>query len=157
MTGFHGQDRPGRSQVGCAHDVCRSAQVGADAHALEDGGGHDEVCDIRDAEVVCAGSHWGRACLGESSGQESNVGHLVRGDFLQVGVEGRVEAACGEVGFREVLEPLLVECVFEMLEGKSIVEDVGVSDGWGGLTDFLQEGATAGVLGRGSSRRVRRV
>ena len=28
-----------------------------------------------------------------------------------------------------------------MLQGESIVEDVGVGDRWGGLADLLQEGA----------------
>ena len=42
----------------------------------------------------------------------------------------------------EVLETLFIKGVFEMLKGESVVEDVGVSDGWGVLTDFLQEGAT---------------
>ena len=142
MAGLHGQDGPGCGQVGCTHDVGGSAQVGADAHALEDGGGHDEVRGIGDAEVVRAGSHWGCASLGESSCQETNVRGFVRGDFLQVGIESRVEASLSEVGFGKVAETFSVESVFEMLEGKSIVEDIGVGDRWGGLADLLQEGAT---------------
>lgn len=35
-----------------------------------------------------------------------------------------------------------------MLEGESIVEDVGVGNRRGGLTDLLQEGASAGALER---------
>ena len=35
-----------------------------------------------------------------------------------------------------------------MLEGKGIVEDVGVGDGWSGCTDLLEEGTTAGALKR---------
>ena len=70
------------------------------------------------------------------------MGGFVDGDFFEVGVEGGVEAGACEVGLGEVLETLLIEGVFEMLKGESVVEDVGVSDGWGGLTDFLQEGAT---------------
>lgn len=147
MAGLHGQDGPGRGQVGRAHDVGRRAQVGADADALEDGGGHDEVCDICDAEVVRASGHGRRAGLGQGGGQEGHVRRLVGGDLLQVGVEGGVEAAGGEVGLGEVLQALLVEGVFEVLEGEGVVEDVGVRDGWGGLTDLLDERATVGVLG----------
>ena len=62
---------------------------------------------------------------------------LVGGDFLEVGVEGGVEAGGCEVGFGEVLETCLVEVVFEMLESEGVVEDVGISDGWGGLTNLL--------------------
>ena len=40
-----------------------------------------------------------------------------------------------------------------MLEGKSVVEDVSVSDCWCGLTDLLQEMATAGTLENASSER----
>ncbi len=141
MAGLDGQDGSSRSQVGCTHDVCRSAQVRAYTHALKDGGRLDEARDIGDAEVVRAGSHWGCARFGESSGQEGNVGGLVRGDFLQVGVESRVEAACCKFGLGEILKTCLVEGVFEMLQGESIIENVGVGDRWGGLADLLQEGA----------------
>ena len=77
MPGLHRQDRPRGSQVCCTHDVCRSAQVGADAHALEDRGSGDEVRDVRNAKIVRAGGHRGCAGLGESGGQEANVGRLV--------------------------------------------------------------------------------
>ena len=77
MAGLDGQDGPGRSQVGCTHDVRRSAQVRAYTHALKDGGRLDETRDVGDAEVVRAGCHWGCARFGERGGQESNVGSLV--------------------------------------------------------------------------------
>lgn len=82
MPGLHRQDGPRGGQVGCTHDVCRGAQVGADAHALEDGGRRDEVRHVCDAKVVRAGGHGGRAGLGESGGQEGNVRGFVRRDFL---------------------------------------------------------------------------
>ena len=150
MSRLHRQDRPGSRQVGCAHDVCRRAQVGADAYALEDRGCRDEVCHVCDAKVVRAGGHGGCAGFGESGGQEADVRGFIGGDLFQVGVEGRVEAAGCEVGLREVLETFLVEGVFEVLEGESIVENVGVGDCWGGLTDLFQKGATACALGKGS-------
>ena len=140
MTRLDGQDRASCRQVGCAHNVCRGAQVRADAHAFKDGGGCNEALHIGDAEAVTAGSYRSCAGLGESGCQETDVRGLVRGDFFQVGVESRVEAGRGELFFGEVGEAFPVECVFEMLEGKSIVEDVGVGDGWGGLTDLFQEG-----------------
>ncbi len=153
MAGLDGQDGPGRGQVGCTHDVGRGAQVRAHTHALEDGGRLDEARDVGDAEVVRAGGHWGCARFGESGGQEGNVGGLVRGDFLQVGVESRVEAACCELGLSEVLQTCSVEGVFEMLQGESIVENVGVGDRWGGLADFPQKGsAVFGALESVSSR-----
>lgn len=84
------------------------------------------------------------------------MGHFVDGDLFEVGVERGVEAGACEVGLGEVLETLLIEGVFEMLQGESVVEDVGVSDGWGALTDLLQEGATVDASMRGSGlRRVR--
>lgn len=149
MAGLHCQDRARGRQVGCAHDVCGRAQVGADAYTFEDRGCRDEVCHVRDAEVVRAGGYGGCAGFHESGGQEGNVRHFVGGDFFQVGVEGRVEAAGCEVGLGEVFETFLVEGVFEVLEGEGIVEDVGVGYCWGGLTDFLEEGATACGLDRG--------
>lgn len=152
MAGFHGQDGASCGQIGCTHNVCRGAQVGADAHAFEDGGSRDEALDVGDTKVVRAGGHWGCAGLGEGAGQKGNVGGLVRGDFLQVGVKGRVKTGRCEGGFVELLETLLIEGVFEMLEGEGIVEDVGVGDRWGGLTDFLQKGATARASERHSSK-----
>ena len=78
---------------------------------------------------------------------------LVRGDFFEVGVESGIEASGCEVGFGEVAESFSVESVFKMLEGKSVVEDVSVSDCWCGLTDLLQERATLGTLESTSSER----
>ena len=69
------------------------------------------------------------------------MGRFVGGDLLQVGVEGGVEAGGGEGGFGEVGETGAVEGVFEVLEGEGVVEDVGVGDGGGGLTDCFEEGA----------------
>ena len=160
MTRLDGQNRAGCRQVGCTHNVCCGAQVRAHAHAFKNGGGFDEALHIGDAEVVTAGRYWGCAGLGESSCQETDVGGLVRGDFFQVGVESRVEAGRGEHFFGEVGETFPVECVFEMLQGKSIVEDVGVGDGRGGLTDLFQKGcstiASEYGLRRGTAR-VRRL
>lgn len=153
MTGLDGQDCASGSQVGCAHDVGRGTEVGADAHAFEDRGSRDEGLDIGDSEAVTASSDWGRAGLCESGGQEGNMGHFVDGDLFEVGVESGVEAGACEVGLGEVLETLLIEGVFEMLKGESVVEDVGVSDGWGALTDLLQEGATVDASVRGSGLR----
>lgn len=70
---------------------------------------------------------------------------LVRGDCLEVGVEGGVEAGVCEVGFGEVGETGSVEVVFKVLEGEGIVEDVAVGDGWGIATDLLQVRATVGA------------
>lgn len=117
VSGFHRQDGPSGRQVRRAHDIRRSAQVGADAHALKHRGSRDEAHDIGDAEIVRAGGHGGRAGFGERGGQEGHVRGLVRGDFLKVGVEGRVEAGGRKLGFSEILEPFLVEGVFEVLEG----------------------------------------
>ena len=79
------------------------------------------------------------------------MGRLVRGDFLEVGVEGGVEAGGLEVGLGEIFEAVAVEGVFKVLEGEGVVEDVGVRDGRGGLTDLFQKGATAGALEGGNS------
>lgn len=71
---------------------------------------------------------------------------LVQGDFLEVGVEGGVEAGVCEVRFGEVVDTRFVEVVFEVLEGEGVVEDVAVGDGWGISTDLLQVRAAVGAL-----------
>ena len=43
------------------------------------------------------------------------MGGLVRADFLNVGVDTRVEAGIGKVGFREVRQSFTVEFVLEVL------------------------------------------
>ena len=51
---------------------------------------------------------------------------LVRTDLLQVRVQrGVLIASCGEVGLGVVFEALFIESGFEVLEGQSVVENVG--------------------------------
>jgi hypothetical protein len=52
------------------------------------------------------------------------VSCFVRGDFHQVGVEGVREAGSNELGLGIVGQTLTVELILEVLQGKSIVEDV---------------------------------
>ncbi len=137
VAGFDRQDRARSREICRAHDVGRGAQVRAHADALEDGRGRDKAHGVRDAEVVAAGGDGGGAGLCEGGGQEGHVGHFVRGDFFEVGVEGAGEAGGCEGGFGEVGEAFAVEGVFEVLEGEGVVEDVGVGDGGGGLADLL--------------------
>lgn len=56
------------------------------------------------------------------------MGSLVRGDLLEIAVEGRVVTGCCEVRLGEVGEGFPVELVLEMLEGQRVVENVGVGD-----------------------------
>lgn len=70
MAGLDGEDRAGGSEVRCAHDVRRSTEVGAYAHAFEDGGGRNEAQDVGDGEAVLAGSDGGHAGFCEGGGQE---------------------------------------------------------------------------------------
>ena len=146
MAGFDRQDRSRGRQVGRAHDIGRRTQIRADSHAFEDGRRRDEALGIRDGERVFACGDGGGAGFCEGGGQEGNMRHLIEGDFLEVGVEGGVETGGREVGFGKVGQTGLVEGVFEVLEGEGVVEDVSVRNGWGGLTDFLQERATAGIV-----------
>lgn len=129
MTRFDGQNRAGCCEVFSAHDVGCSTQIGADTDTLENGIEHDEGFGVADAKVVGACCDWGGAGFFQSVGQESNMGHFVEGDGLQVSVKGGVESGTSEVGFAVIGETLTVESVLEMLEGESIVEDVCVCNG----------------------------
>lgn len=139
MARLDGQDRASGSQVGGAHYLCRSTQVSADTDALKDGGGRDKSLRISDAETVSAGSDGSRPSLCKSSGQEADVSRLVRGNFLEVGIECCVEAGLCEVGLGEVAQTFSVKGVFEVLKGEGIIEYIGVGNLCGGLTDLLQE------------------
>ena len=138
MAGLNCQDGASSGQVGSGHDVSSGTQVGGNSDALEDRGGLDEALDISHAEVVGALSDGVGTGFGECGGQEGNVRCLVRGDFLEVGVEGGVETSSGEVALGEVGETFTVEFVLEMLQGEGIVEDVGVGDLGRGLTELLE-------------------
>ena len=143
MAGLDGQDRASRSQVGRAHNLCRSTQIRANTDALKDGGGRDKGLGISDAKIVGAGSDGGCPCLCKSSGQEADVSRLVRGNFLEVAIECCVEAGICEVALGEVGQTFSIEGVFEVLQGEGIVEYIGVGNlCGGGLTDLLQERAT---------------
>lgn len=64
----------------------------------------------------------------ESRGQEADVGGLILGDFHQVRIEWIREPSIDEHLLRVVLETLTVEGSLKVLEGKSIVEDVGCEE-----------------------------
>ena len=153
MAGLDRQDRPSRREIGRTHNVGRGAQIRAHAHALEHGRRGDKGLRVRDAEAVFARRDGGGAGFGQGGGQEAHVRGFIAGDFFQVGVEGGIEAGGCKVGLGEVFQTFAVEGVFEVFEGEGVVEDVGVCDGGGGLTDLFQKGAAArcvrwGILGR---------
>jgi hypothetical protein len=54
VAGLDGEDGSGGSEVGLAHDVGGSTEVGRDTNALEDGGGSEEALDIGDTKAVSA-------------------------------------------------------------------------------------------------------
>ena len=138
VTGLNGQDRTSGGQVGSGHDVGCGTEVGTDTNTLENGRGSNEGLGVRDTKVVHALSDGLSTSFGESSGQERNVGGLVRGDLLEVGVEVGIEPGSGEVGLGVVGKTLTVEFVLEVLQGQSIVEDISVSDLGSSLTDLLE-------------------
>jgi hypothetical protein len=61
----------------------------------------------------------------QSGGEESLVLDLIRGNLLQVGIEGVLHASLDEVSLGVVLETLLVKGGLKVLESQSIVENVG--------------------------------
>ena len=92
---------------------------------LEDGGQGHEGLGVCGGEGVGAFGDGGGAGAGEGGGQEGDVGGFVGGDFHQVLVEGVGETGGEEVGVGVVGETFTVELVLQVLEGESIVEDVG--------------------------------
>lgn len=61
---------------------------------------------------------------------------LVVRHFLEVGVEGVCEAGGNELGLSVVCETFAVELVFEVLQSKSIVQDVGCLGSVSGRVGF---------------------
>lgn len=96
---------------------------------LENGSGGQEALDIGRTEGVGAGLDRAGASGGQALGQEVDVGGLVRADSLDVVVESRVVTGGSKVGLGVVGKTLLVEGVLQVLEGKSILKDVGISGG----------------------------
>lgn len=70
--------------------------------ALEDGGRGDEGFHGGDAKGVGALFDGLNACSCDAGSEEVDVDGLVGGDFLQVAVEGGVEAGGGELGLGEL-------------------------------------------------------
>jgi hypothetical protein len=94
-----------------------SAEVGADAHGFEDGGGGDHLGGGGEAEVVLAGSD-GLDALGGDGGEEGgDVGLLGGADLLEGDEVFGCEAEGGEVGVGELGEAGAVEFGFEEFEG----------------------------------------
>lgn len=120
VAGLDGQDGAGGCEVVLVGDAGSSSEVGADSDTLEDTGKCDERLGVGGGEGVGA---LGDGCVLESAAEEGDVGGLVVGDLLQVGVEWVGETGCDEVGLGVVGKTLTVELVLEMLEGKSVVKD----------------------------------
>jgi hypothetical protein len=54
---------------------------------------------------------------------------LIGSNLLQVGIEGVIHASLDKVFLGIVLETLLIERGLEVLQGQSIVEDIGWKEG----------------------------
>lgn len=134
MTSLNGEDRPSSGQVGSISDELSSAEVGADTDTLKDVGDGEESLDVLEAESVGVRDNSLNTSLGQSAGEERDVGLLVEGDLLEVGVEDVVVSSGGEVSLGELGETLLVEGVLEVLKGQGVVEDdTVVWATWGSL------------------------
>ena len=115
MSRLDGQNASGCSQVILAHNIgCRS-QIGTNTDALKNRSSGQERLDIGDAKRIGAFLDW--SCTGclERSGKKGDVGSLVGADFLDVGIDSRVEAGIGKIRFREVCQSFTVEFVLEVL------------------------------------------
>lgn len=158
VTRFDGQDGSRGGQVVLAHDVCGGTEVAVcvlvrrvlhsscrrqsglrgDSNTLEDGGSGDTHVDRGQAEVI--GAFFDRSDPGRLQGgcQKADMGALILGNGLQVGVKGGREAGSFEVALREFVQDFAVELVLQMLQSESIVEDVAVRNGGSRLTDCKQ-------------------
>lgn len=61
----------------------------------------------------------------EALGQEVDMGSLIAGDGLEVGVNLGVESGVLEVGLGVLGETITIEGILEMLQGQGILENVG--------------------------------
>ena len=138
MARLDSQDRSSGCKICSAHNVCSCPQVRTDTHALEDRRCLDKALHVGYAEIVRALSDWRGAGLGKGGGQETDVGRLVRGDFLEIAVKSRIETSSCKLGLAEVGKTLAVEGVFEMLQSQSVVEDVSIRDLGSSLPNLLQ-------------------
>lgn len=134
VASLNSEDRPSSGQVGGISDELSSTEVGADTDTLKDVGDGEESLDVLEAESVGVWHNGLDTGGGKSTGEELNVGLLVGGDLLEVGVEDVVVSSSGEVSLGELGKTLLVEGVLEVLEGEGVVEDDSVTGAtWGSL------------------------
>lgn len=121
------------------HSSCkRQSGLRGNSDTLEDGGSGDAHVDRGQAEIIRA--LFDRSDPGGLQGgcQEADMGALILGNGLQVGVKGGREASSFEVALGEFVQDFAVELVLQMLQGESIVEDVTVCNGGSRLTDCKQ-------------------
>lgn len=123
VTGLNGQDGSSGSEVGLAHDVGSSAEVGGNTNTLEDGGGSQEALGVSDTKGVLASSDGGGTGGLEALGEEVDVVGLILGNALDVVVDGRVGTSGSEVSLSEVGKTGAVESVLEVLESQGVVKD----------------------------------
>ena len=137
MTRLNGENGASSCQVVLAHDVGCCAEIGTDTNALEDGSGGKEGLDVVQGEVI--GALLDGGCVGsfERRSQETDMGALILGDGLNSGARF-AESSISESGLVKLVESLLVEIVFKMLERQGIVEDIRISDFRSCLTESKQ-------------------
>ncbi len=124
MAGLDGQDGTSGGEVVLAHDFGSGTKVGGHTDTLEHCGSSNEALHILVAEVVGALADGLDTGFVQCGGQESNVGLLVGGDGLELGVDIAGETGLAEVVGRVLLQSLAVEGILEMLESESVVEDI---------------------------------
>jgi hypothetical protein len=133
VAGLNSEDGAGCVQVVGVGNGSSGTEVGADSDTLENGCESNEggwVGGWEGVDALCDG------LVTESLGEERDMGGLIVGDFLEVGVEWVGETGLDEVLLGVVGKTLTVELVLELHEGQGVVEDVNVGNGGGELDDW---------------------
>jgi len=126
---FGDEDRAGHTEVFLAGDESSTTEVGRGANTLKDRSEGDEGLGILEREVISASSDGSGASTGDGAGQELNVLFLVADDVKQILVIQGREAGIDKVLLAHHADATFVEDILKMLEGKSVLQDVQVSDG----------------------------
>lgn len=124
MKGFSNEYGTSDGEVFLARDETSATEIGRGTNTLKNRGEGDERLGIREGEIISASGHGHGASVLDGGGQELDVLLLIVDDEEQVLVVLGGEASVDEVLLAHHADATFIEDILEMLEGKSVLQDV---------------------------------
>jgi len=126
VSGLDSENGSSSGEVLLVRDELGLVEIGTDTDVLDDASQSEEGWDISVRESVLAGSSWGLSTGGENCLECGDVGSFLVADLEETLSDDSAVSSSLEVIIGELGESVRVELGLEVLEGKSVLEDLDV-------------------------------